>query len=61
MTFIYRVTLQIGYYERYFDFTDRIAAVQFAEAIIKHDVISEDHKEKQLAVEILVMTPEEAD
>jgi len=56
--FIYRITLKVGYQTRYFDFTDRLEAIRFAETIIEHDVTSEDHRISTCAISVEVIDPE---
>ena len=53
--YVYRVNLNVGYQKRYFEFTDRMEAVRFAETVLAHDAIGEDHQYKTVSVNISVV------
>lgn len=54
---IYRVILQISYYENWFDFDNIEDAGTFAENALRHCVPSEDREEKLMYVAIKVIDP----
>ena len=58
---IYRVSLKVGYSERWFDFNDRNEAGRFAETILNHDTPYEDHPKRDLYISIRVMRPDDAE
>lgn len=54
---IYRVVLKVSYYERWFDFEDIMNAADFAQAVLYHEVPSEDHK--SVATEVIIKAIDE--
>lgn len=51
----YRVILEFGYHESYFEFEDRVRALSFAEIALVHAVPCEDNPEKPFKVVLEVV------
>ena len=54
---VYRVILKMGYYTSYFEFTESVEAVLFAQTALSHMVDSEDTK-KKFMVMMEIVDPE---